>query len=65
MRWKSTGWQERQSGEVPAAFFLPPMSAEAFGLATKDGDVLPPKSTRFLPKQISGLVWCGHDAELG
>jgi uncharacterized protein (DUF1015 family) len=58
-------WQERQSAEVPAAFFLPPMSPEAFALATKDGDVLPPKSTRFLPKQISGLVWCSHDAELG
>jgi uncharacterized protein (DUF1015 family) len=38
------------------------MSAEAFALATRDGSVLPPKSTRFLPKLVSGLVWCGHDA---
>ena len=32
--------------------------------ATEDGDLLPPKSTRFLPKLVSGLVWCGHDAEV-
>ena len=24
------------------------------------GDVLPPKSTRFMPKVISGLVWSAH-----
>ncbi len=57
-------WQERRGGELPAAFFLPTMSPEAFALATSGGDVLPPKSTRFLPKQVSGLVWCSHDAEL-
>lgn len=57
-------WRERQEGVFPAAFFLPPMSPELFGLATAEGDVLPPKSTRFLPKQVSGLVWCRHDAEL-
>lgn len=55
-------WQMRADGEIPAAFFLPPMSPEAFGVATEDGDVLPPKSTRFLPKQISGLVWSAHTA---
>jgi uncharacterized protein (DUF1015 family) len=55
-------WNLVASGEAAAAFWLPPMSAEAFALATRDGSVLPPKSTRFLPKLVSGLVWCGHDA---
>ena len=27
---------------------------------TADGQVLPPKSTRFLPKLASGLVWSSH-----
>jgi uncharacterized protein (DUF1015 family) len=56
-------WREVAAGELEAGFWLPPMSAEAFGKATAGGDVLPPKSTRFLPKLVSGLVWSGHDAE--
>ena len=52
-----------RSGEAKAGFWLPPMSAQGFAKATQDGDVLPPKSTRFIPKLVSGLVWCGHDAE--
>ena len=40
------------------------MTPKQFALATEDGDLLPPKSTRFLPKLVSGLVWCGHDAEI-
>jgi uncharacterized protein (DUF1015 family) len=51
-------------GEVEAAFWLPPMAAGEFAEAVSSGDVLPPKSTRFLPKLISGLVWVGHDARL-
>ena len=51
-------------GDVEAGFWLPPMDAEAFARAVSAGDLLPPKSTRFLPKLISGLVWSGHDAEL-
>ncbi len=51
-----------RAGETEVAVFLPSMSPEAFGLATEDGDVLPPKSTRFLPKLVSGMVWCGHDS---
>ncbi len=51
------------TGEAKAGFWLPPMSAQGFAQATEDGDVLPPKSTRFIPKLVSGLVWCGHDAE--
>ncbi len=53
-----------QSGAVTTGVFLPPMTPKQFALATEDGDLLPPKSTRFLPKLVSGLVWCGHDAEI-
>lgn len=49
-------------GECQAGFWLPPMSATEFAAATAGGEVLPPKSTRFLPKLVSGLVWAGHDA---
>jgi uncharacterized protein (DUF1015 family) len=55
-------WRLVADGQAAAGFWLPPMSAEAFAVATRDGSVLPPKSTRFLPKLVSGLVWCGHDA---
>jgi hypothetical protein len=51
-------------GEVEAGFWLPPMAASDFADAVSQGDLLPPKSTRFLPKLISGLVWVGHDARL-
>ena len=53
-----------QRSELVAGVFLPPMTPKQFALATEDGDLLPPKSTRFLPKLVSGLVWCGHDAEI-
>ena len=52
----------RKDDEVAAAFWLPPMEPSAFAEAVSEGDVLPPKSTRFMPKLISGLVWVGHDA---
>ena len=51
-----------ERAEITAGVFLPPMTPKQFALATEDGDLLPPKSTRFLPKLVSGLVWCGHDA---
>ena len=50
--------------EATVGIFLPPMTPKQFALATEDGDLLPPKSTRFLPKLVSGLVWCGNDAEV-
>ena len=53
-----------ERSEITAGVFLPPMTPKQFALATEDGDLLPPKSTRFLPKLVSGLVWCGHDAEI-
>lgn len=51
-------WQE---GSAAMAFWLPPMSGEDFARAMAGGSLLPPKSTRFLPKVASGLVWARHD----
>lgn len=51
-------------GEVAVGFFLPPMTPADFAAAIAHGDLLPPKSTRFLPKVFSGLVWATHDARL-
>ena len=53
-----------ERSEITAGVFLPPMTPRQFALATEDGDLLPPKSTRFLPKLVSGLVWCGHSATI-
>ena len=53
------------AGEVGIGFFLPPMTPADFAAAIAHGDLLPPKSTRFLPKVFSGLVWATHDARLG
>ena len=50
-------WSSIQDGEIAAGFFLPPMSPQDFSLATAQKAVLPPKSTRFLPKLVSGQVW--------
>ena len=58
-------WSAATNGDVAAGFFLPPMSTSGFARAIANGDVLPPKSTRFLPKLVSGLVWSRHDAEVG
>lgn len=55
---------ELEAGELAVGFFLPPMAPADFAAAIAHGDLLPPKSTRFLPKVFSGLVWADHDAEL-
>lgn len=52
------------AGEAAVGFFLPPMTPADFAAAIAHGDLLPPKSTRFLPKVFSGLVWASHDARL-
>ena len=46
-------------------FWLPSMSGDEFAKATIGGKILPPKSTRFLPKLVSGLVWASHDCAVG
>lgn len=43
------------------AVWLPPMALRDFADAVAAGRLLPPKSTRFLPKLASGLVWASHD----
>ncbi len=53
------------AGTLALGLFLPPMLPEAFSAAIAHGDLLPPKSTRFLPKVFAGLVWSGHDSKLG
>jgi uncharacterized protein (DUF1015 family) len=48
------------AGEAGTGLWLPPMQPIAFAAAIAQGDMLPPKSTRFLPKVMSGLVWSDH-----
>ncbi len=57
-------WDEVESGETAVGIWLPPTSPELFAGAVAAGDRLPPKWTRFVPKLVSGLVWCPHDAEV-
>lgn len=58
-------WQMVQSGKVAVGIFLPPMEPTEFAAAIAGGEMLPPKSTRFLPKVVSGMVWSDHAAALG
>lgn len=57
-------FEEVESGDAAVGIWLPPTSAELFAGAVAAGDRLPPKWTRFVPKLVSGLVWCSHDAEI-
>jgi uncharacterized protein (DUF1015 family) len=54
-----------ERGDLAVGFYLPPMGPAEFSRAVARGDVLPPKSTRFLPKVMSGLVWADHGSHLG
>jgi uncharacterized protein (DUF1015 family) len=51
-------------GELAAGFWLPPMLPAEFAAAIAGGAMLPPKSTRFLPKAMSGLVWSDHESKV-
>jgi uncharacterized protein (DUF1015 family) len=51
-------------GELGTGFWLPPMLPAEFAAAIAHGALLPPKSTRFLPKAMSGLVWSDHDSQV-
>ena len=51
------------AGDLGTGIFLPPMQPAEFAEAIADGAMLPPKSTRFLPKVMSGLVWADHAAK--
>jgi uncharacterized protein (DUF1015 family) len=57
-------YSEMRSSRFDASFWLPPISPEQFSDALEVTDLLPPKSTRFLPKLASGLVWAQHSANL-
>ena len=58
-------WAQVTGGELGTAILLPPMRPAEFAAAIAEGEMLPPKSTRFLPKVMAGLIWADHDAALG
>lgn len=53
-------YAQLERGELGTGFWLPPMAPADFAAAIAQGELLPPKSTRFLPKAMSGLVWSDH-----
>lgn len=57
-------WDQVASGELGTGLFLPPMAPTQFAAAIADGALLPAKSTRFLPKVMSGLVWADHQSQV-
>ena len=57
-------WNQVASGELGTGLFLPPMAPTEFAAAIADGAMLPPKSTRFMPKVMSGLVWADHESQI-
>jgi uncharacterized protein (DUF1015 family) len=57
-------WNQVASGELGTGVWLPPMQPAEFAAAIADGQMLPAKSTRFLPKVMSGLAWADHDSKL-
>jgi uncharacterized protein (DUF1015 family) len=57
-------YEQVAGGELGTGFWLPPMLPADFAAAIARGDLLPPKSTRFLPKVMSGLVWADHRSRL-
>jgi uncharacterized protein (DUF1015 family) len=57
-------WDQVAAGEIGTGVFLPPMSPVEFAAAIAGGEMLPAKSTRFMPKVMSGLAWADHDSKL-
>ncbi len=57
-------WDQVAAGELGTGVWLPPMTPTAFAGAIAGGQMLPAKSTRFLPKVMSGLVWADHDSKV-
>ena len=57
-------WDQVASGELGTGIWLPPMKPAEFAGAIAGGQMLPAKSTRFLPKVMSGLVWADHDSKV-
>jgi len=59
-----TLYAQLERGELGTGFWLPPMRPADFAAAISQGELLPPKSTRFLPKAMSGLVWNDHESRV-
>ncbi|HXO27268.1 MAG TPA: DUF1015 family protein, partial [Thermoanaerobaculia bacterium] len=59
-----TLYAQLERGELGTGFWLPPMRPADFAAAIAQGELLPPKSTRFLPKAMSGLVWSDHQSQV-
>jgi len=59
-----TLYAQLERGELGTGFWLPPMRPADFAAAISQGELLPPKSTRFLPKAMSGLVWSDHQSRV-
>ncbi|MEA2604029.1 MAG: hypothetical protein QOF89_5021 [Acidobacteriota bacterium] len=57
-------WSQMAAGDLGTGVWLPPMQPAAFAAAIAGGQMLPAKSTRFLPKVMSGLVWADHESKL-
>jgi uncharacterized protein (DUF1015 family) len=57
-------WDQVAGGELGTGFFLPPMKPAEFAAAIADGALLPAKSTRFMPKVMSGLAWADHRSQV-
>lgn len=57
-------WDQVAGGELGTGIFLPPMAPAQFAAAIADGALLPAKSTRFIPKVMSGLVWADHQSQV-
>jgi uncharacterized protein (DUF1015 family) len=57
-------YRQVAAGELGTGFWLPPMQPKAFAAAVAKGALLPPKSTRFLPKVMSGLLWADSYSRL-
>jgi uncharacterized protein (DUF1015 family) len=57
-------WDQVASGALGTGVFLPPMAPAEFAAAIAGGEMLPAKSTRFMPKVMSGLAWADHGSKL-
>ncbi|HKH48306.1 MAG TPA: DUF1015 domain-containing protein [Thermoanaerobaculia bacterium] len=57
-------WDQVSTAELGTGIFLPPMAPTQFAAAIADGALLPAKSTRFVPKVMSGLVWADHQSQV-
>jgi hypothetical protein len=57
-------WSQVAAGDLGTGIWLPPMQPAAFAAAIAGGQMLPAKSTRFLPKVMSGLAWADHDSKV-